>query len=114
MESPIQPAHCVWRMVGVVTKLLMPTCEGAPSRNAAKAFENAPYCESAGPFTDIVAPGPKKDAPFAPNILLHIASVNPSERMRRMSTPNLKLCMEVCRLQFHTQLNVLSIPRIGT
>ena len=36
------------------------------------------------------------------------------ERIRRMSTPHFKLCFDVCRLQFHTQLKVLSTPFMGT
>src|SRR3954468_4032680 len=114
MLSPIHAPYCDWRMVGSVKKFATPTCVGCPSRNEANEFESRPYCDRPAPVADIVTPGPKKAAPFGPNVLLHIASRNPSERMRRMSTPHFTLCIEECQPQFHTQLKVLSTPFIGT
>jgi hypothetical protein len=114
MVSPSQAAHCVWRIVGSVKKLATPTCVGAPSRKDANEFDSRPNCESGCPLADMVTPGPKKAVPFGPNMLLHIASRKPSERMRRMSRPNLKLCIEVCQPQLDTRLKVLSTPRMGT
>src|SRR5512143_2456501 len=101
-------------MVGVVTKLLMPTCEGEPSRNPANEFANAPYRESAGPLADIVTPGPKNAAPFAPYRLLQVGSIQPSAWTRRRSAPNFTLWIELCQLQFHTRLKMLSTGFSGT
>src|SRR3954464_7098923 len=100
-------------MVGLVRKLATPTCSGAPNRKEANELESAPYSESAGPLADIVTPGPKKAAPLDPNGF-HIDSCQPSARMRRISTPHLTLCMELCQPQFHTQLKVLSTGFSGT
>src|SRR2546421_7391105 len=114
MVSPSHAEYCVCRIVGLVKKLLMPTCEGAPSRNAANEFENCPNCDRAGPLAERVAPGLKNAAPLAPKRLLHIVSVKPSERMRRMSTPHFTLCIELRQPQLHTQLKVLSTAFSGT
>src|SRR3954466_3054797 len=114
MVSPAQPAYCDWRMVGVTKLVLIPTWDGAPSRKAAHELYRAPYCESAGPFADIVAPVPKYAVPFGPNVEPNIVSLKPSTRNRRMSTPNRTLCMPLCSAQSQTKLKLLSTPRWGT